>query len=622
MKNEELEVLNQYCRLYFPVFVKLVSSFVKTLHRRLLWISRCNERMDTSATNDEFGLNATGIVGCGISLFFCVTAVLAFLFFRPRTEPFIIKQNLTLAVGFTQIALLVSVAAYGKKGGCEAMSVILHFTVTSCFMWCLLDSLYIYFNQTNSSHPFRKNVYYLLFGWGLPMIVLGMSLAIGFALEKLRERVLSLYSCWPSYHIVWIFVIPCMLTATINFIILSLTLHNLRQPSYDICARAVLERRSTRYSLKTNSILLLSLCLGWLFGLLSFYDANIRYQLIFGLINGLQGLFLFFFHCVFIVDTKGYYQPGIHRCSHENGCLTDSERSNRDKAHGQDSLVESRRKISSRRHANENLPLISVGKQISSQTEISFRRQTTRLKGEQWSAEVSVTAKNEQQQRAEKKSTNESRRPTKPDHDALYPSLPGTPEPYISEFEKFAKLPQRKSLPSELIGKRPIKEADGLSKSLTVTSLHNHKTSPVDSIINKPPSQSALTARLIVHENVKESHSEPAIPPNLDKPKGEGGNLDSSHVVIHSDSRKLSVQSSASTASERKARKTSRTTPGASLNELESLFSNPVYMKPQRPSVSSLYGTGAGRDGRKLSAETVPAPGSRTSSRNTEETML
>ncbi|XP_068733068.1 adhesion G protein-coupled receptor L1-like isoform X2 [Montipora capricornis] len=552
--------------------------------------------MDT-ATKDEFGLNPAGIVGCGISLFFCVTAVLAFLFFRPRTEPFIIKQNLTLAVGFTQIALLVSVAAYVKKEGCEAMSVILHFTVTSCFMWCLLDSLHIYFNQTNSSHPFRKNVYYLLFGWGLPMIVLGMSLAIGFALEKQRSRELSLYSCWPSDHIVWIFVIPCMLTATVNFIILSLTLHNLRQPSYDICARAVLERRSTRYNLKTNSILLLSLCLGWLFGLLSFYDDgqnNIRYHLIFGLINGLQGLFLFFFHCVFIVDTKGYYQPGIHRCSHENGCFTDSERSNRDKAHGQDSL-----------------------------TEISFRRQTTWLKGEQWSAEVSVTAKNEQQQRAEQKSTNESRRPTKPDHDALYPSLPGTPEPHISEFEKFAKLPQRKSLPSELIGKRPIREADGLSKSVTVTSLHSRRTSPVDSIINKPSSHSALTARLIVHENVKESHSEPAIPPNLDKPKGERRNLDSSHVVIHSDSRKLSVQSSASTASsERKARKTSRTTLGSSLNELESLFSNPVYMKPHRPSVSSLYGTGAGRDGRKLSAETVPAPGSRTSSQNTEETML
>ena len=46
------------------------------------------------------------------------------------------------------------------------MSVILQYVITSCFSWCLLDSLYIYFNHTNSSHPIRKKVYYLVFGWG------------------------------------------------------------------------------------------------------------------------------------------------------------------------------------------------------------------------------------------------------------------------------------------------------------------------------------------------------------------------------------------------------------------------------------------------------------------------
>lgn len=43
---------------------------------------------------------------------------LVLLFFpicRPHTEPFMIKQHLTLALGFTQIALLVSVAAYRKE---------------------------------------------------------------------------------------------------------------------------------------------------------------------------------------------------------------------------------------------------------------------------------------------------------------------------------------------------------------------------------------------------------------------------------------------------------------------------------------------------------------------------
>ena len=44
------------------------------------------------------------------------------------------------------------------------------------------------------------------------------------------------------------------------------------------------------------------------------------------------------------------------------------------------------------------------------------------------------------------------RAPPKPDHDA-YPSLPGTPEPHISEFE--VKQPKRQSTsPDQLMSKR------------------------------------------------------------------------------------------------------------------------------------------------------------------------
>jgi hypothetical protein len=33
-------------------------------------------------TASEFGLDATAIVGCGISLFFCTISIVAFIFFR------------------------------------------------------------------------------------------------------------------------------------------------------------------------------------------------------------------------------------------------------------------------------------------------------------------------------------------------------------------------------------------------------------------------------------------------------------------------------------------------------------------------------------------------------------
>lgn len=47
------------------------------------------------------------------------------------------------------------------------------------------------------------------------------------------------------------------------------------------------------------------------------------------------------------------------------------------------------------------------------------------------------------------------RAPPKPDHDA-YPSLPGTPEPHISEFE--VKQPKRQSTPPDQLMSKRAKE--------------------------------------------------------------------------------------------------------------------------------------------------------------------
>lgn len=569
-------------------------------------------------TTREYGLDATAIVGCGISLFFCLVSTIAFIFFRPRTESFLIKQHLILAVGLTQVVLLLSIAAYKKEEGCQAMSVILHYSVSSCFSWCLVDSLFLYFTHTNSSHPLRKNVYYLLLGWGFPVTVIAISLAIGFK-SKQSEQVLSIYCCWPSDHILWALVIPCLLIATLNLMMLSVVLHHLRQPSYDICARAVLEKRYTRYGIRTNSIMLLGLCLGWIFGILSFQEGDdVLFQLSFGLINGLQGIFLFFFHCVLNIDIKGYYQSGVHRCSHEDGCLTDKERSKRGNppAHVQDPQLQgSRRKISSKSPAIEHVPLISVRAQTRSpQEEGSSRSQSSEPKSDPRPLEVTVASKVESEPEVKKET---SERPQKPDHDA-YPSLPGTPEPHITEVN--VKQTKRQSLPPELTPRKSSKnEVEGISKSATIAGLASYTTPVADSGTFQHPQ----TEHLKVHTKVEKSHSEPMFPP-VNDPAKPSDKPPAGHMHSSTDARKLSVQSSASTggSGERKPRRTSRGThQGTSLNELESLFSNPVYVKPQRPSVSSLHGP---RDGgeRKHSHEMAQRPGSRTSSRNTDETML
>lgn len=76
-----------------------------------------------------------------------------------------------------------------------------------------------------------------------------------------------------------------------------------------------------------------------------------------------------------------------------------------------------------------------------------------------------------------KKETSE--RPQKPDHDA-YPSLPGTPEPHITEVN--VKQTKRQSLPPELTPRKSSKnEMEGISKSATIAGLASYTTPVADS---------------------------------------------------------------------------------------------------------------------------------------------
>ena len=62
----------------------------------------------------------------------------------------------------------------------------------------------------------------------------------------------------------------------------------------------------------------------------------------------------------------------------------------------------------------------------------------------------------------------EERKAQKPDHDA-YPSLPGTPEPHISEFEATVKQPKRKSSPPEYVSHEQKSDHDAAYPSLSGT---------------------------------------------------------------------------------------------------------------------------------------------------------
>ena len=83
----------------------------------------------------------------------------------------------------------------------------------------------------------------------------------------------------------------------------------------------------------------------------------------------------------------------------------------------------------------------------------SSRSQSSEPKSEHQPIEVAVVSRNE----SEPVQKDKEDRPQKPDHDA-YPSLPGTPEPHVSEIS--VQQTKRKSLPPELPSKSTKEEVN------------------------------------------------------------------------------------------------------------------------------------------------------------------
>ncbi|KAK3740568.1 hypothetical protein QZH41_014963, partial [Actinostola sp. cb2023] len=316
----------------------------------------------------------------------------------------------------------------------------------------------------------------------------------------------------------------------VNVMILCVILKQLRHPSYDISPKAAIEKRGTRYGLRTNSLMLLGLCLGWIFAVLSFRNGNnMRYQLTFGLVNGLQGIFLFFFHCLLNSDhVKGYISGSKGASEAENGrSSNDSTRSKR-----QDSQTSSKRKAANRTSKLENVPLISVSN--SRKSEEKPEVQTDQVQDDP------QLVQRENVQRAEADNVQTIHQQT-PDPDII-PQLPGTPDPHIEHHESFSKT---------MLKIETNRDLKGHSRSRRPKTADN---------------------QLQIYEDEKDfekrrkSSSEPAI---------SSGQLDSPKERERAD--------------RLPAKQTKKQRPHVSLNELESLFSRTdCFTKPHCSSLSSL----------------------------------
>uniref|UniRef100_T1JDI4 G-protein coupled receptors family 2 profile 2 domain-containing protein n=1 Tax=Strigamia maritima TaxID=126957 RepID=T1JDI4_STRMM len=206
-----------------------------------------------------------------------------------------ITKNLCITLSLGTIFLLTGMEHVSNQllqTLCFVIAIALHYFYLSAFTWMGIEGHYLYLLlvkvfKTKSNYKTR----YYLIGYGFPAVVVIFSAGIepsGYGNEKY---------CWLRMNtgFNWVFLGPVLFTIMLNVIFLALAIRSA------LSVKALNDDKSSlkiRRYIKGAVSLTTLLGITWIFGYFNFLDKTKTLTYIFIILNGLQGLFIFIFHCI------------------------------------------------------------------------------------------------------------------------------------------------------------------------------------------------------------------------------------------------------------------------------------------------------------------------------------
>ncbi|KAI8509625.1 latrotoxin receptor [Branchiostoma belcheri] len=246
-------------------------------------------------------LSAITWVGMIISICCLFCALICFSIFRGlKSDRNTIHKNLCFNLIIAELFFLIGIDKTQYQVACPVFAAILHFFFLASFAWMCLEGfqLYVMVIEVFESQYSRLKYYYL-FGYGVPLVVVGVSAAIdhrSYGTEKY---------CWLQLdnYFIWSFVGPVCLILLLNVIFLTIAMYKMY---VHITHKPDQTRTNTLKSwLKGSAVLLCLLGLTWAFGLLYINAESVVMAYAFTITNAFQGVFIFIFHC--LMQKKGVF---------------------------------------------------------------------------------------------------------------------------------------------------------------------------------------------------------------------------------------------------------------------------------------------------------------------------
>ncbi|CAH3164080.1 unnamed protein product [Pocillopora meandrina] len=157
-----------------------------------------DERILKIITYVGLSLSIIGIL-LTLILYSCLTDVR-----KPLSQ---IRLSVSISLGAGQIIFLAGINATGNKAACVTIAALMQYFLMAAFCWMLIEGIYFYFFVVKVYNINTKMYMYHVISWGLPVIMVAISLGIAAGKEGLQSYTSDKY-CWLSStnNLIWIFV--------------------------------------------------------------------------------------------------------------------------------------------------------------------------------------------------------------------------------------------------------------------------------------------------------------------------------------------------------------------------------------------------------------------------------
>ncbi|XP_076048684.1 latrophilin Cirl-like isoform X2 [Oratosquilla oratoria] len=270
----------------------------------------------------QLALSIITYVGCVISIVCLLLATIVFHAFRGlKSDRTTIHKNLCVCLLIAECVFLGGVNQTDKPVVCGVVAGLLHYFFLAAFAWMFMEGFQLYVMLVEVFEAEKSRVrWYYAGAYGVPAVVVAVSAVVDPFSYGTPE------ACWlkADNYFIFAFVGPVIAVIIANSVFLSMAL-------FIICRHAnvasTLKNKehtklaSIRTWVRGAIVLMFLLGLTWTFGLLYLNKASVVMAYIFTVLNSLQGLFIFIFHCVQNDKVKKEFRRACRRHPWLRVCL-------------------------------------------------------------------------------------------------------------------------------------------------------------------------------------------------------------------------------------------------------------------------------------------------------------